>query len=97
MQRAIVCERVNRRFRQHDRLHTHTHTHISVGWVVFGMDVSRWQVLLEGGADVNGQTDLHRAARNGHEAAVKVGGHARVCTTRLAQKRGTAGAACHYL
>ena len=53
------------------------------------MGVSRWQVLLEGGADVNlvdsnGRTALYVAAHNGHEAAVKVGGHACVCTIGLA-------------
>ena len=67
-----------------------------------GMGVSRWQVLLEGGADGNlvdsdGQTALQWADYKGHEAVVKVGGHACMCTTGLARKSGTAGAACHCL
>ena len=49
-----------------DCTHTHTHTYPWGGWCL-GMGVSRWQVLLEGGADVNlvdsyGHTALYLAA-----------------------------------
>ena len=60
-------------------------------------ELDSWQVLLEGGADVNirdkaqGYTALHLATYMGDESMVKVGS-IRVCAVWVARNRGTARA-----